>query len=180
MSPYPATDKIMSSLRKAPTQAIPLILVLALGHIGPGCKSGSGQNAAGQAIVSDSVSLPVSAAEKPAESFDLLKYSALDTASGVFEGEYEEKVNEKITVKARVRVHLENRKITGIDLLDTCWVNPAAARLIPQRIIESQRLPVEAVSGASVASWTLMTATAVALQIDLTELDDSSGGTSDR
>ena len=170
----------MISLRKTPSQAIPLILVLALGQIGPGCKSGSGRNAAGQAAASDSASLPGGATDKSAEPFDLMKYSALDTASGLFEGEYEEKVDSLITVKARVRVHLENRKITGIDLLDTCWVNPAAARLIPRRIIESQRLPVESVSGASVASWTLMTATAVALQIDLTELDDTSGGTSGR
>ena len=170
----------MLSLRKTPAQAIPLILVLALCQISPGCKSGPEQNAAGQAPVSDSASSLESATETPAEAFDLMKYSALDTASGVFEGEYEEKVDSEITVKARVRVHLEDRRITGIDLLDTCWVNPAAARLIPQRIIESQRLPVEAVSGASVASWILMTATAVALQIDLTELDETATETSDR
>jgi uncharacterized protein with FMN-binding domain len=91
----------------------------------------------------------------------------------VFEGEYDEAVNDTIRVMARVRVKLENGRITAIDLLDTAWVHPAAARLIPQRIIESQRLPVEAVSGASVASWALMTATAVALEIDLTELEDS-------
>ncbi|HLA39386.1 MAG TPA: hypothetical protein VJ417_05275, partial [Candidatus Glassbacteria bacterium] len=109
----------------------------------------------------------------PAEAFDLMAHSGLDTTWGVFEGEYDEAVNDTIKVLARVRVWLEDGRITAIDLLDTAWVHPAAARLIPQRIIESQRLPVEAVSGASVASWTLMTATALALEIDLTELEDS-------
>ena len=170
----------MLSLRKTPAQAIPLILVLALCQISPGCKSGSGREAGVQTVDSLAASPAPVAADSAAEPFDLMKYSALDTSSGVFEGEYEEKVDFAITVKAKVRVHLEDRRITGIDLLDTCWVNPAAARLIPQRIIESQRLPVEAVSGASVASWILMTATAVALQIDLTELDETATETSDR
>jgi len=123
--------------------------------------------------VAQSPAKQIPAAEEPADTFDLMAHSALDTTSGVFEGEYDEVVNDTIRVMARVRVRLEDGRITAIDLLDTAWVHPAAARLIPQRIIESQRLPVEAVSGASVASWTLMTATAVALEIDLTELEDS-------
>ena len=111
-------------------------------------------------------------AQQEGEEFNLMDYSALDSTSGVFQGEYEEEVNDEITVRVALRVKLEEGRITGIEFIDTAWVHKVAAREIPRRIIESQRLPVEAVSGASVASWSIMTATALALEIDLTELDD--------
>jgi len=111
-------------------------------------------------------------AQQEGEEFNLMDYSALETTSGVFQGEYEEEVNDEITVRVVLRVKLEEGRITGIEFIDTAWVHKVAAREIPRRIIESQRLPVEAVSGASVASWSIMTATALALEIDLTELDD--------
>lgn len=110
-------------------------------------------------------------AQEEGEEFNLMDYSALDTTSGVFESKYEEEVNDEITVRVALRVKLEEGRITGIEFIDTAWVHEAAAREIPRRIIESQRLPVEAVSGASVASWSIMTATALALEIDLKELE---------
>ena len=106
------------------------------------------------------------------EPFDLMSYSALDTNSGVFFGDYDEKVNDEITVKVGLEVTLLEGRITDIKLLDTTWVHPRAALLVPQRIIEQQKLPVDAVSGASVASWSIMTATAIALEVDLTVLED--------
>ena len=109
------------------------------------------------------------AAEEP---FDLMEYSALDTNSGVFYGEYDEKVNDEITVKVGLEVTLQEGLITDIKLLDTVWVHPEAAQVMPGRIIEQQKLPVDAVTGASVASWTIMTATAVALEMDLTVLEE--------
>ena len=130
------------------------------GGSGPGTGSGSRE----QAAVQDSA-----AAAAP---FDLMAYSALDTNSGVFHGEYDEKVNDEITVRVGLDVTLLDGKITAITLLDTAWVHPRAAELIPQRIIDEQRLPVDAVSGASVGSWSIMAATAIALEIDLTELED--------
>lgn len=106
------------------------------------------------------------------EPFDLMSLSALDTNSGVFYGDYDEKVNDEITVKVALEVTLLEGRITAITLLDTTWVHPEAAELMPRRIIEQQKLPVEAVTGASVASWSIMTATANALELDLTMLED--------
>ncbi len=106
------------------------------------------------------------------EPFDLMSLSALDTNSGVFHGEYDEKVNDEITVRVGLEVTLRDGRITDITLLDTAWVRPEAAQLIPQRIIEQQKLPVETVTGASVASWSIMNATAMALKMDLTELEN--------
>lgn len=106
------------------------------------------------------------------EPFDLMSFSELDTNSGVFHGEYDEKVNDEITVRVELEVTLQEGRITDITLLDTAWVRPEAAQQIPQRIIEQQKLPVDAVSGASVASWSIMTATAIALKVDLTLLED--------
>jgi len=105
---------------------------------------------------------------------NLMDHATIDTCDGEFEGYYDEKVADyNLTVAATVRVKVEHCKVTAITIVDSSHVNPAAARLIPQRIIESQSLPVEAVAGASVASWTIMTATAVALGIDITELEDT-------
>lgn len=107
-------------------------------------------------------------AEKP---FDLMSLSALDTNSGVFYGDHNERITDKITVKVRLEVTLLEGRITDITLLDTVWVHPEAAQLIPRRIIEQQKLPVEAVSGASVSSWSIMSATAIALELNPTVLE---------
>ena len=149
------------------------VLVLALIWLATACSQSANRDEANpnSQIQESSESAAVEAQEE-GEEFNLMDYSALDTTSGVFESEYEEEVNDEITVRVALRVKLEEGRITGIEFIDTAWVHEAAARLIPQRIIESQRLPVEAVSGASVASWSIMTATALALEIDLTELDD--------
>ncbi|MCE5270197.1 hypothetical protein LLH00_02830 [bacterium] len=105
---------------------------------------------------------------------NLMDHATIDTCDGEFEGYSDEKVADyNLTVAATVRVKVEHCKVTAITIVDSSHVNPAAARLIPQRIIDSQSLPVEAVAGASVASWTIMAATATALGIDLTELEDT-------
>jgi uncharacterized protein with FMN-binding domain len=98
-------------------------------------------------------------------------HSALDSLSGVFDGDWEETVGD-ITVRAAVRVRLQEGRITEITFTDSSHIHPTAARIIPQRIIESQRLPVESITGASVSSWTIMTAVAVALGIDLRSLEE--------
>ena len=131
-----------------------------------GCGPGEQQNADNSEPVAAQDTTP-----QP-EPFDLMAYSALDTNSGVFYGEYDEKVNDEVTVNVGVEVTLLDGKITGIVLKDTAWVHPSAASIMPQRIIDEQKLPVDAVSGASVASWAIMTATALALEIDLTVLED--------
>ncbi len=122
-------------------------------------------------------SSPASAANDTASStpdqlLSLMAYSVLDTASGVFEGDWSEPVNDQITCMAAVRVVLRDSVITEITITDSSWLHPVAAERIPQRIIAGQRLPVEAVSGASVSSWTVMGAVAVALGIDLRSLED--------
>ena len=101
----------------------------------------------------------------------LLEYSALDTCDGEFEGSYEEEHGE-ITVRATVLVRLEDCLVTEITFLDSTSLNSEAIKIIPRRIIETQMLPVEAVTGASVSSWTIMTATALALGIDLIDLEE--------
>ena len=134
-----------------------------------GCGTGN-QESGSQAEVQEQAAVQDTApAEEP---FDLMEYSMLDTNSGVFYGEYDEKVNDEITVNVGLEVTLLDGKITGITLKDTTWVHPRAAQMIPKRIIEEQKLPVDAVSGASVASWAIMTATALALEIDLMVLED--------
>lgn len=148
------------------------VLVLALIWLATACSQSANRDEAN--VNSQIQANPESAAveaQEEGEEFNLMDYSALDTTSGVFESEYEEEVNDEITVRVALRVKLEEGRITGIEFIDTAWVHEAAAREIPRRIIESQRLPVEAVSGASVASWSIMTATALALEIDLTELE---------
>lgn len=159
-------------LRKMHRKIIAILLLAAIG-VATGCGQSANRDETnpGAQIQASPESAAVEAQEE-GEEFNLMDYSALETTSGVFQGEYEEEVNDEITVRVTLRVKLEEGRITGIEFIDTAWVHKAAARLIPQRIIESQRLPVEAVSGASVASWSIMTATALALEIDLTELDD--------
>ena len=141
---------------------IAVILLTAVG-ITAGCNQSASRDEAdpGAQVQASGESADVEVQQEGEEEFNLMDYSALDTTSGVFQGEYEEEVNDEITVRVALRL----RKVDS-------WVHRAAAQEIPQRIIESQRLPVEAVSGASVASWSIMTATALALEIDLTELDD--------
>ena len=152
---------------------ITLILLTALG-LSAGCNQSANREGAETStqIQASEESAALEVQQEDEEEFNLMDYSALDTTSGVFQGEYEEEVNDEITVRVALRVKLEKGRITGIEFIDTAWVHREAAQEIPQRIIESQRLPVEAVSGASVASWSIMTATALALKIDLTELDD--------
>jgi len=101
----------------------------------------------------------------------LLEYSSLDTCDGEFEGSYEEEHGE-ITVRATVLVRLEDCRVSRITLLDSTSLNSEAIEAIPRRIIETQMLPVETVTGASVSSWTIMTATAMALGIDLMEIEE--------
>ncbi len=133
------------------------------------CGSGKEKVSGSAAAVQTEPAPQAAEAEEP---FDLMSFSELDTNSGVFFGEYDEKVDDEITVKVGLEVTLQEGRITDITLLDTTWVHPAAAQQIPQRIIEQQKLPVDAVSGASVASWSIMTATAIALEMDLTVLED--------
>jgi uncharacterized protein with FMN-binding domain len=101
----------------------------------------------------------------------LLDYSSMDTCDGVFEGSYEEEHGE-IIVRATVLVRLDNCRVTEITFLDSTSLNSKALTVIPERIIETQMLPVETVTGASVSSWTIMTATALALGIDLLDLEE--------
>ena len=150
-----------------------IIMLVAAAGLAAGCNQSANRDEAGEGsrIQVSAEPAEVQARQESEKEFNLMDYSALDTTSGFFVGEYEEEVNDEITVRVALRVKLEEGRITGIEFIDTAWVHRVAAQEIPQRIIESQRLPVEAVSGASVASWSIMTATALALQIDLTELD---------
>lgn len=150
------------------TLVIPLAVLLAA------CSSQSGSDDSGKTAAFEESS--------PADetgggkTLNLMDFATVGTCDGEFEGYFDEKVQDyDLVVSATVRVKIEDCRITAITIIDTANVHPTAAELIPRRIIESQSLPVEAVSGASVASWTLMTATAVALGVDLIELEDLTG-----
>ncbi|MEA2062986.1 MAG: hypothetical protein U9P14_04760 [Gemmatimonadota bacterium] len=142
-------------------------ILLAAGCSGPQPESpgaGAGQEQA-----------PVSAEQldtvtPEAEAGNILEYSSLDTCDGVFEGSYEEEHGE-ITVRATVFVRLSDCRVSEIIFSDSAHLNSEALRVIPQRIIKEQTLPVEAVTGASSSSWIIMTATALALEIDLMEIE---------
>ena len=148
-----------------------ILIVLSLGF-GCGKPSGKEEQSAQEAKDTAAEEIVKKLPEDSIKTFNLMEHSALDTCQGVFEGEWDEDVGNDRTVMARVRVSLEDCRITGIEILDTTLVNPQASLVIPQRIIEEQYLPVETVTGASVSSWTIMTAVAVALEIDLTELEE--------
>jgi fumarate reductase flavoprotein subunit len=95
---------------------------------------------------------------KPAEvnvkEIDLTKIS-----DGEYEG-YAENMN-----KARVKVSIENHRITEIELLqfDATKFGQDAKDSIPQRIIDAQTPYVDAVSGATEASNAIINATVDAL-----------------
>lgn len=95
---------------------------------------------------------------KPSEinvqEIDLTKIS-----DGDYEG-YAENMN-----KARVKVSIEDHKITEIELLefDATKIGQKAKDSIPQRIIDAQTPYVDAVSGATEASKAIINATVDAL-----------------
>ena len=79
---------------------------------------------------------------------------------GTYDGEAKEG---PVSVSAKVTI--ENRRITGIDLIShRTWKGKAAEKTIPERIIENQSTNVDAVSGATRSSIAIMNAVEDALQ----------------
>ena len=76
-------------------------------------------------------------------------------ADGVYVGEFFQFPN-----SARVKVTIENSRITEVVLLDRggTWVGDAANEVIPRRIVENQSTSVDAVSGATRSSLAIMNA----------------------
>ncbi|HOZ12361.1 MAG: FMN-binding protein [Thermotogaceae bacterium] len=77
---------------------------------------------------------------------------------GLYEGQYE-----SFPVKARVRVTVEAHEIVKIDLLEHVNGKGKDAEIIPQRVIESQSLQVDVVSGATYSSKVILKAIEAAL-----------------
>jgi len=79
---------------------------------------------------------------------------AAKLTDGVFEGEFKGGPN-----KARVRVTVENQKITKVEILEhDAWKGKKANPIIPGRIVEKQSTTVDAVTGATNSSNVLMNA----------------------
>jgi len=77
---------------------------------------------------------------------------------GVYEGRYE-----SFPVTARVRVTVQDHKIVKIDLLEHVNGKGKDAETLPQRVIESQSLKVDVVSGATYSSKVILKAIETAL-----------------
>jgi len=77
---------------------------------------------------------------------------------GLYEGQYE-----SFPVKARVRVTVQDHKIVKIALLEHVNGKGKNAEIIPQRVIESQSLQVDVVSGATYSSKVILKAIEAAL-----------------
>ncbi len=79
---------------------------------------------------------------------------------GIYEGEATEG-----PVKVQAKVTIENHQITDINLIShRTWKGRAAEKTIPERIIMQQSTSVDAVSGATLSSITIMNAVEDALQ----------------
>lgn len=73
---------------------------------------------------------------------------------GIYEGSYR-----RGPMKARVKITIENQRISSIDLLEhDTWKGEEAEKIIPDRIIQEQSTEVDTVSGATMSSRVIMNA----------------------
>ena len=73
---------------------------------------------------------------------------------GTYEGSYR-----RGPMKARVKIIIENQRISSIDLLEhDTWKGKEAEKTIPDRIIQEQSTEVNTVSGATMSSRVIMNA----------------------
>jgi uncharacterized protein with FMN-binding domain len=73
---------------------------------------------------------------------------------GVYEGSYRSG-----PVKARVRVFIEDQRISNIELIEhSTWKGKEAEAIIPDRIVQEQSTEVNVVSGATKSSRVIMNA----------------------
>lgn len=73
---------------------------------------------------------------------------------GVYEGSYRSG-----PVKARVRVSIEDQRISNIQLIEhSTWKGKEAEAIIPDRIVQGQSTEVNVVSGATRSSRVIMNA----------------------
>jgi uncharacterized protein with FMN-binding domain len=83
---------------------------------------------------------------------------------GLMDGVYEGKAT-NWPVKVLARVTIQNRHITSIEVVEhRNWKGSPAEDMIPDRIIREQSTRVDAVSGATVSSGTIMNAVENAVQ----------------
>jgi uncharacterized protein with FMN-binding domain len=78
---------------------------------------------------------------------------------GIYEGSFR-----RGPMKARVKVTIENQRISSVDLLEhDTWKGKEAEKIIPDRIIQEQSTEVNTVSGATMSSRVIMNAVQNAL-----------------
>ena len=78
---------------------------------------------------------------------------------GIYEGSYR-----RGPMKARVKVTIENQRISSVDLVEhDTWKGKEAEKIIPDRIIQEQSTEVNTVSGATMSSQVIMNAVQNAL-----------------
>jgi len=84
---------------------------------------------------------------------------ATGLADGVYEG-----TGTNMPVKVVARVTLKDQRVVGIELLKhRTWRGGAAAKAIPNRIIQKQSTKVDAVTGATISSRAIMRAVQAAV-----------------
>jgi uncharacterized protein with FMN-binding domain len=84
---------------------------------------------------------------------------AVGVADGIYDGSYE-----IVPVKASVRVTVADEKITGINILEHQTGLGGKAEAIVDDVIRNQSLEVDAISGATVSSATILKAIENALR----------------
>jgi uncharacterized protein with FMN-binding domain len=96
--------------------------------------------------------LILACAKEPAVTVGKIDHQRL--VDGVYEGSYRNG-----PVKAKVKVSIEDQKIANINLIQhTTWKGKVAEQIIPNRIKENQSTNVDAVTGATISSKTIMNA----------------------
>lgn len=75
------------------------------------------------------------------------------STDGVYTGSYEQ-----FPVSAEVKVTIENQKIMKIDLIKHVTGQGGAAEVITEKVIETQRLDIDSISGATYSSKVILKA----------------------
>lgn len=87
------------------------------------------------------------------------KVDHLRLVDGVYEGSYRSG-----PVKARVRISIEDQRISHIELIEhSTWKGKEAEAIIPDRIVQEQSTEVNGVSGATRSSRVIMNAVQTAV-----------------
>lgn len=99
---------------------------------------------------------------KQLENLTISEVDLTELEDGIYTGSYK-----VFPVSAEVRITMNNHKITKIDLLEHKNGQGAAAEIIPEKVVATQTLDVDIVSGATYSSKVILKAIENALNSEL-------------